>query len=247
MNWKLVSETRNACLRACTIGAAFTILIVFLQSIFGAFTNVILSLWVWVGILILPLFLCIWVSVSQNRYPSKLISTILHMTLVIGTWAYLIMLFFTKLSERIATNGNLSIIDYLQQSYYWLIPIEMILITGYIAVFYGKEFSSNPNEHTIHDLATEKAIFNQKTGNVFKKECFELIANNNLPGLFQKLKSELTRINSNDIKYVVLLEGQYNEVNQQKNLNLIKPEVAKIELNRIALGAISIAEDCGRI
>ena len=242
MAWKLLSETRRACLRAVLFGSAAVLLLVFAQTVGGILSDVVVQGWAWVLIVVLPVFLTLWASAMLNRYPAKIIHPTAHQSLVIGSWAYQLFALLTLLAEPFATREALSIVQYLAQSLWWLLPLQVILLVGYWLVFYRKDSLFKPNEQIILDFAAKKAAIWEAKGNLLRQQSFELVAANDLPGVFAKLKEAFNQSNSEDLKETILLQGQFTSLSQARALNTADPDKAQIELNRIAMAVLNLVE-----
>jgi hypothetical protein len=242
MTLKLLSETRRACFQVCLSGALMILLLVFVQTISGKLEDATGFAWIWViGTAILPLT-TVWISVLLNRYPSKLFQPGTHWALVAGTAFYFLLALITLLAEPFATRGDLSTVQYLGQSIWWLLPIEALLLAGYYLAFWRKDSLFRPNAQLILDFAAQKASAWQQKGNTLRQQCFESIASNDMPGAFNLLKSQFSASSGDDLNAVVLLQNQYNELSRQRDFNLVEPGQAQISLNRITMGLINLVE-----
>ncbi|MBK6996247.1 MAG: hypothetical protein IPH31_15450 [Lewinellaceae bacterium] len=242
MAWKLLSETRRACLRAGLAGTAAVLLLVFAQTVGGILSGVVAQAWGWVLLVLLPVLLLLWASAMFNRYPAKIIHPTAHQSLVWGSWTYQWLILLTLLAEPFATREDLSIVGYLAQSLWWLLPMEALLLVGYWLVFYRKDLIFKPNEKIILDFATEKAADSKDKGNLLRQQCFELVAANDLPGVFAKMKETFGKTGGDDLKESILLQGQFTALSKEKEMNMVDPGKAQIELNRIAMAVLNLVE-----
>ncbi len=154
----------------------------------------------------------------------------------------MLLALLTLLSEPFATRGELSMVQYLTQSYWWLLPMEAILLAGYGLVFFRKDSIFKPNEQIILDFAVQKAADWKGQGNSLRQQCFELIAANKLSSVFSIMKKQFEKTDRNDLNAVVLLENQFTEISRQRDLNLVEREEAQISLNRIVMGLMNLVE-----
>jgi hypothetical protein len=239
---KLLSETRRACFRVSLLGAIVLILLVFLQTVSGALTDAVIPGWLWAFGIAIPALLALWVSLLLNRYPTKLFQSGTHWALVGGSAAYYTLALLTLLAEPFATRGERSIVGYLTQSYDWLLPLEAILLGGYFMAFFRKESLFRPNAQLILDFAARKATDWEQKGNPIRQQCFELIAANDLPGVFDLLKTQFGKSNPEALKAAILLENQYRDTTRQRDLTLVEDGPAQVALNKIYMGIMNIVE-----
>lgn len=242
MTWKLLSETRRICLRTALIGLGLSLMLVFAQTVGGALSGLIVQGWGWTLLVLLPPFLMLWASAMLNRYPAKILHPGGHQALFWGTLAYYTFILITLLAEPLATREDLSIEAYLAQSLWWLLPLQALLIVGYWLVFYRKDSIFKANEKIILDFAEQKANEWKEKGHVLRHQCFELVAANDMPAVFEKIRSELEKSGSDALKEVVMYQGQFTSLSRERDLNTIDPEKAKIELNRIVQGVLNLIE-----
>lgn len=242
MTWKLLAETRRACLRVVLVGTALILLLIFAQTIGRILSGVEAQAWGWVFVVVLPVMLVLWASTLLNRYPAKIVHPNAHQSLVWGSFSYQLFALATLLAEPFAMREALSLVDYLALSLWWMLPMEVILLLGYWLVFYRKDLFFKPSEQVILDFAKQKAADWKGKGNLLRQQCFELLASNDLPGLFQKMKTEFEKSSQEDFKATLLLENQFNSVDRDRALNIVDFKEAQIILNRIVMGALNLVE-----
>lgn len=242
MAWKLLSETRRACLLAVLLGSAAVLLLVFAQTIGGKLSDVVAEGWAWALLVLLPALLSLWASAMLNRYPAKIIHPTAHQSLVLGSWAYILFTLLTLLAEPFATREKLSILGYLAQSLYWLLPMEALLLVGYWLVFYRKDLIFKPDERIILDFAAKKAAEWKDKGHLLREQCFELVAANDLPDAFAKMRETFGKTGGDDLKETILLQGQFTALEQARALNVADPAKAQIDLNRIGMSVLNLVE-----
>jgi hypothetical protein len=120
--------------------------------------------------------------------------------------------------------------------------MELLLLTGYGLAFFRKDSIFKPNEQIILDFAAQKASTWQGQGNTLRQQCFELIAANDLPGVFALAKAHLDKTGSPDLNAVILLENQWTELSRRRDLNLVESGEAQMNLNRILVGLMNVVE-----
>ncbi|MCB0523561.1 MAG: hypothetical protein KDC86_03480 [Saprospiraceae bacterium] len=240
--WKLLAETRKHCIRAAIVGAGLCVLLVFVQSVSGLLEGIMAQGWVWVMVIVLLPLLVLWASTFLNRYPAKIVRPLAHQALVYGSWLYFLLALFTLLSEPFATQGDRSLQQYLYQSLWWMMPLELILVVGYVLLFYRKNLIFKPNEQIILDFASQKAVAWENKGHVLRQQCFELIAANDLDGALGKMKEAFEKSGSADMNAAVLLESQFHNLSKERDLNMVDRDKAQVELNRITMAIMNLIE-----
>lgn len=240
--WKLLSETRKSCIWAALVGTAASVLLVFVQSVSGLLDGIMAQGWLWVMVAIMPALITLWASILLNRYPAKIVHPGAHQVLVWGSWTYFLLALATLLAEPFATQGERSLQQYLSQSLWWMLPLEIILIAGYWLVFYRKDLIFKPSEKVILELAAKKAAAWEGKGQLLRKQCAELIANSDLKGAFALMSAQFEKNGSPEYNAIVLLEGQYTNLARERDLDTIDRDKAQTELNRIAMGVINLVE-----
>ena len=242
MTWRLLSETRKQCILAALIGTALAVTLVFVQSVSGLLEGITALGWLWVMMVVLPALVVLWISILRNRYPAKIVHPTAHQTLVWGSWTYFLLALLTLLAEPLATRGSRSLQQYLTQSLWWTLPLELMLIAGYWLIFYRKDSIFKADEKIILDFAAQKAATWEAKGNLLRQQCFELIASNDMPGAFSKMKAVFEKAGSAELNAIVLLEGQYNSLLRDRDLNVVDRDKSQIELNRIVMGVLNLGE-----
>jgi hypothetical protein len=242
MNWKLLSETRRACLRVVLAGTSVVLLLVFTQTIGGVLSGMVVRGWTWALIVLLPVLLLLWASVMLNRYPAKIIHPTVHHSLVWGSFTFEAFSLITLLAEPFATREALSLADYLTQSLAWLLPMEGLLSIGYWLVFYRKDVFFKPNEKVILDFARKKAAEWKGKGHLLRNQCFEMMAVGDLPGVFAKMKETFEKTSAEDLKEAILLQGRFTALSREREMNMVDPDKAQIELNKIGMSILNLVE-----
>lgn len=240
--WKLLAETRRACLRMVLVGTALILLLVFAQTVGGVLAGIEALGWGWTLGIVLPVMLTLWASAMLNKYPAKIVHPNAHQSLVWGSLGYLLFVLLTLLAEPFALRGELSLRDYLFQSLAWLLPMELTLLLGYWLVFYKKDLFFKPSEQILLEFAAQKAAGIKGKGFLAREQCYELVAANDLAGLFANMKAHFEKGNKEDFNAVLLFENQFNQVSRERAMNTVDPKEAQITLNRIVMGALNLVD-----
>ncbi len=238
--WVLLSKTKKI---ALTIWSVLLVLITgltLLQTLTGQLSGMTGFAWMWTGIHLLPGFVVLFLSIMLDRQPARLVPQFAHRTLIGLTTLYLLLVLITLLAEPFATRGALSMWAYRQQSFGWLVPIQLILLVGYYLLFFKKKPIFQPGESDITLMAKKEAI---KWGDIqdqLRKECFELIAQGKLDQALEKLQTSIDQTGIGDPEQVYLLQSQYVENRNNQRMNLVSMEEYQRTQSRIALALMEL-------
>jgi hypothetical protein len=234
----LLADTRKKLLWLWLIFTAIIILLFLIQSITGKFEDIISTTWLWVFVNLLPSLLVLFVAVLLNKNPSKVLLVNTFRAVYASAWAYLLLLLVTLLALPFATVNN-SIEGYLNQAYLWLIPFQLILIALFILLYFRKENLLRPNAAIMQEYVNKKAEFAKRTGNNNQINAFNALINNDLNAVLILLKNNL-KDNKNEI---IILQSQYANWQEKRDLNLIQPADLQIELNVLTKAIVNYIEE----
>ncbi len=242
--WKLLSDTRRACLRASIIGTGLVFLLVMAETVSGKLEGAVGEVWLWSLGLTLPALAMLWFGTATNRYPTKLVAPGAHVALVWGSFGFQFLAFLTLLLEPLATRGATSIVQFLTQSLWWLLPFELLLLLGFGLVFYRKDSVFKPNSVAILDFAKNKAADWGKKGNTMAQAVFRLVAENHLTEALAQLRERFEQNGDADgYQAAILFSGQFQTLSRERDLNTVEPAQAQIALNRITMGVLNLADN----
>jgi Effector-associated domain 11 len=234
----LLADSRKKLLWLWLGFTAVIMLFTLIQTVTGKLEDIVGTTWLWVFINLLPALVLLLVAVLLNKNPSKVVlKTAFHLVFV-ATCAYLLFVLATQWTIPLATRDR-SIEDYLQQSYIWLVPLQLVLIIAFSILYFRKTPLFMPNEKILLEIVNKKAEYAKRTSNVKQQQAFDmLIAGDKMNDLFSFLRTHVTT----DTNDVIVLQGQYNEWTRQRDLNLATPEELKIALNKLTLASINYVE-----
>ncbi len=233
----LINETRAKCWRAWRSLPPVLILLFFIQTVSGRLHPEAPRAWAWLLAGLLPGLAVLWGSMWLNRHPAKLIQQTLHQALVGGSWFYLALLVLTPLAEPFAQMGGQSTVEFLQTSWLWLLPTQALLVVAYILAFLRKDALFRPDARLISAFAKEKAGHAQ---NDAQKQAFQLIAAGQLEQALNLVAGHLEQYGSTDHSAVILLQGEWATAVRNRALNLVDPDTAQRQINRITMGLLHL-------
>ena len=234
----LLADTRKKLLWLWISFTAIIILFVLVHTLTNKLEHIVGSTWLWAFINLLPALVVLLIGVLMNKNPSKVVLKTAFQFVYIASLAYLLFVLGTQFAIPMAAI-NMSIEDYLKQSYIWLIPFQAILIIAFSILYFRKMLFFKPNEKILLELVNKKAEYAQRKGITSQEQAYEmLLADDKMNDLFEHLKAHL-KTDKND---VLLIQSQYNEWQRQRDLNLLSSEELQRELNRITLASINYIE-----
>ncbi len=234
----LLADTRKRLLWLWLGFTAALILLVFVQTLTGKLEDIEAQAWTWIFAHLLPVLALLFAAVLWNKNPSKVLLRTTFLAIYLGALAYLLLVALTLLALPMAM-ANWSIAEYLAKSYTWLVPFQVILLLVFALLYFRKGPLFRPNAAIMQQYVAKKAEFAQRTGSVAQKEAFDLlIADDGLGPTLDYLRSQV----KTDVDGVVIIQGQYAEWRNQRDLNLLPPEALQRDLNRMTMTTIGYIE-----
>jgi hypothetical protein len=240
----LLADTRKRLLWLWLGFTAVIISLVFIQTLTGKFEGIERKAWLWVFTNQLPALILLLAAVILNKNPSKVLLQSTFNAVMWGTVVYLIFVLITLFALPFATI-NWSIEGYLNKSYLWLLPFQIVLLAAFWILYFKKQPLFRPNPTILQEYVAKKAEFAERTQNNDQKHAFNLlIADGKMPDLFDYLKTEFQKDNANrtEVNDILLLQNQYNNWRHNNDLNLATPEDLQRELNRQTIAIINLIE-----
>jgi hypothetical protein len=235
----LLADTRKKLLWLWLGFSIITILLVLIQTIAGKYEEMLGTTWLWVFVNLLPSLGLLFVAVLLNKNPSKVLLINTFRAVYASAWAYLLLLLLTLLALPFAT-ANYSIEAYLKDAYLWLLPFQIILLSVFCLLYFRKETLFRPNAAIMQEYVNKKAEFAQRKGSDAQNKAFAaLINDDDLTDVLTVLRDNLTS-SKNDI---IVLQSQYANWQQSRDLNLTPPDDLQRELNRLTMAIINYIEE----
>ena len=238
---------KNIRKKLLVLWAGFSIpvlLLVFTQTIMGKFGEIVGEIWIWVAVNLLPVLALLFIGVIQNKHGDKVIQRFVFRIILGFSILYLILLLMTQLGLS-ARSVEQSIHSYFMQSYKWLVPFQLLLISVFTLLFYRKQTVFQPSEQIIKNHFKEKAKSADSQNNAFQKEAFDKLIDRNFVGLFEQIKlhTKETIDDSDKFNETILLQGQYNQWKKDTDMNLIDTKDAQITINRISMALVNLIDE----
>jgi hypothetical protein len=240
--WILLADTRKKLLNVWMIFAAFILGLFLLMTFVGKFEDIEGRSWLWLLTQLLPMLTLLFIGVTLNPQPSKVIKKTYFQTVFYGAIAYLLLVLMTLMGMQLwlLSNTEGSILDYFQLSCFWLLPFQaVLLVTVYILYFQNTKLLQ-ANEKILLAYAQKKAEHANRFGSLVQKQAFDHLLKNDYSSVFDLLEKNLT--DKDDRNMSVVIKGQFSELNRQTGFGTLEPAEAQRVLNRITLALIEMIE-----
>jgi len=220
------------------------LLLVFVQTILGKFGEIVGEIWIWVAVNLLPVLALLFIGAIQNKHGDKVIQRFVFRIILGFSILYLLLLLMTQLGMSVRT-GDQSIHSYFMQSYQWLVPFQLFLLSVFTTLFYRRQAVFQPSEEIIKNHFKEKAKAADNHNNAFQKQAIDKLIDRNFVGLFEQLKLHTKEgiDDSDKFNETVLLQSQYNEWKKNTEMNLIDTKDAQITINRISMALVNLIDE----
>lgn len=240
--WILLADTRQKLLKVWLTFTATFIALFLIMTLAGKFEGIIGLAWLWAFVIILPILALLYIGVAMNPQPSKVIKKASFQVLFYGAMAYLFLVLATLLGMQawLSANSEESVLDYLQMSYLWILPFQVVLLVAIWILYFTKTKLLQPNEKILLEYAEKKADYAQRFGSLPQKTAFDALLKNDYPSVFELLKKNLT--DNQDRNFSLILQGQYTNLTEKQGFNIIEPADAQREFNRITMALVDIIE-----
>lgn len=239
--WILLSEARSKLLRIWNIGTAVLLLFLLVQQITGMIANVQMAVWGWFFISLLPGLLLLNGSAWLRRRSDKVLSPGAFRALFWLEMLYVLLLFFFFFFSRAAINWN----DYGLDEYYLrslriLAPFNLLLIAGFVLLFYTRENPFKPSPIVVQSLAATKSAAAQQKNLPQQAACFEAVRQGDLPRLFDLMEHWFSQHAPASLSALSVFKGQYHQIRQASDLQTILQGESQVALNRLTVGLIDL-------
>jgi len=234
--WIPLSRTMLSCLLPWTVGTILVILVVFIQTLTGKLGEAAPTVWCWAAVLLLPGLALLSGGLILNRYAGQHTPPAAHHLLRGLAWLYLLLVLLTLFNMLQNDHG---LVVYFQNSYWWLAPLNGLLLAGFGLVFWRKEQIFQPDQKVILELAGQRLTEAVRQGDSLRQTLFEAISAGELSRAFstlQKSKAPDDRIQAD----IAVLMGEFAQLIRNRDLNLIAPAEAQRQLNRITVALINL-------
>lgn len=234
--WKSLSRTMHFSLLPWAVCTALVLLMVFVQTITGKLGDAAPVVWCWAGVLLLPGLAMLLGGALLSRYAGQHTPPAAHYLLLALLWLYLVLVLLTLLNMLQNDHG---LIAYFQGSYWWLAPLNVLLLAGFGLFFWRKVPIFQPDQKVILEMAGKQLKKAVQQGDAFRQSLLEAVSAGELPRAFstlQQSKAPDDKIQAD----IAVLQGEYTQLIRNRELNLIAPADAQRQLNRITVALIHL-------
>lgn len=240
--WVFISKTRRWCFSISIV----VLLITLLQTLTGKYSDSIVWVWLLDLILIIPILVLLWINWNLRRFSGRIVSKTTHRIFVWGTIVYYLLILMAILSEPLLMHTyGWSGSQIRIQSFFFLFPIEIILLLLYWLLFYKGKFQLIQDQNLLTefiDQAGGELLDSQDDFVQLQKRCHDLIATNNLGEACQHMREFFENHHQRKVKDIVLLQRQFNESSYHFKMGLATYEQVQVVNNRIAFAILEILD-----
>lgn len=241
--WLLVRTVRQRLMKWWNPLVLLTLIVFTAQTVFGRFLGIEGHSWMWLMVNLSPASLLLFSGVWFEKHTEKLVSPNTNRLLSGLTIFFPLLILLTLFMIRAALDsGDLSVKDYFLRSYFWLMPINLLLCCGLSILMFRKKGILQPNASIIQEVAYNESSLAKNKGYILSQQCLDLIARNELIAAFGLLESAFSD-DTEIFNQVILLRSRYNRLQEEKNLNVIEQSVAQIAYNQIVVATLNLAKD----
>ncbi len=246
----LVGQARQKLIRAWSIFFPIIFMWILGQLIFGKFAGYELHLLLWFSVLVLLPFLLLFLGGIIEKYPNRLINRGAYLLLWYVSLLYLLLVLLTKFAEGLALQYNASfgdtggsgLIGYLNLSYIWLLPFDLLLVVGFYFYLYYDNQNAQSKEQAYKTIAKANAVKWQAKGNEDKKRWGELIAKGQLEKALEEITGFLKTHNSSYYDQVLLIKNRLHTLQMDTLGERISYEDATVSRNKIIANILYILD-----
>ena len=234
--WIPLSRTLRSCILIWIVTTVLVILLVLAQTLTGKLGEAAPTVWLWTALLLLPGLGLLLSGSVLNRHAGKLAPPAPNLLLKALTVLYMLLILLTLFFMLQNDHG---LIVYFRESYWWLAPLKILLLIAFWLAFWRKEQLFQPDQRVILELAGARMKAAQAEGDRLRSVLFEAIAAGDMQKAFETMKQSRApddRVHAD----LAVLQGEFFQLNRNRDLNLIAPAEAQRQLNRITVALINI-------
>ena len=210
------------------------LLLVLIQTISGKFEGIEGTAWTWVAINLFPVLGLLLFGAIQNKYPGKPIQIFIFRIIWITSFLFLLLLLMTLLGMTAGT-ANQSIESYLNQSYKWLLPFQILLIGIFFLLYFKKRSIFQVNEKILKNHIQSKANKAKQQANLPQQQAFDQLQAGNYTQLFDHLQNHFNDTSSDEHTATVVFQSRYNKWKNDTDLDVVDKAEAQRSLNELVV------------
>jgi hypothetical protein len=238
--WMLLADVRRRLLPWWLALSALILALLLVQTLFGKYAGIEGQVWFWGSFLLLPGLLLLLLSAWLNKHSARIVAPSAYRALWGLTLLFLLLTLGTLLLAQLAIEKNDYGLDtWLRKSYAWLAPLNILLCTGLVLLFYRRQELFQPGSEVMIRLAGEKA---HRARHPVAAQVFESLAQNNLDLAFDRLQRHFEACSVPDLHHILVLRNEYRNLVRARQSDIIDPEKAQRQLNRLTLSLLEITD-----
>lgn len=211
-------------LKRWSIGFAVIFAIILLQQFIGnAYEPFANKAWIWLAVVNLPLFIFLVQKMEYKAFVHNPIDELIHR----GIGFYYILVVASVVLRPLT---HFSPIDALQNAYFYLIPLELILIILLLRNPFVLKISAK-----IPDLPTKREKL--------KKDLRNLLGKSEIGEVIENLKKYYYNRNEKRYNDMISMEGRWNKLQGDFHMKRITKEDADVETTKITQALLAVISD----
>ena len=243
-NWILLSEVRGKLLNVWLLVFALMTIFLLIQTSTGMIQGIKRIVWGWHFLCLLPGLVLLIGSTWLTKHLDKALPLNVYRSLFGLGILYLLLVLLVFIFSRKAISMNDYGLDvYYPKSLWILVPINLMVISGLGIVLFLKDSTKKPNSEGVLQLIQEKIEVATANQYSFQASCFKSIRNGEIKEAFENTSSWFEQKDAKTYSHLILLQGQYNLLQKDLNLNTISRNESQIQLNKIMVSLIDVIND----
>ena len=240
--WKLLAESRSLLLKWWHGVSFILLLFIIIQQVTSKIAGIETIVWTWYFVLLLPSIVLLNVHAFLNKHSDKALHPRIYRLLLGLSIGFLSLMFLTFLLAQFAVEMNDYGLDvYFLQSYRYLGPLSILLVLGFVLVFYKRNNLLKPSNQAVLAIAKTKAQEAEQQTKPIRKACLGLIGDGDLTAALDKMTAYFSKNDDEGLQHLILLKSQISSIENSVELSTIESESANVSLNRITIGLIDLA------
>lgn len=211
-----------------------------IQSSTGLIEGIEMKVWLWFFVAFSPFFFLLFAGFGIKKQSGKTLPFSVYRSQFWGTTFYLLLILLVFLFSRKSIDANDFGLDiYYKKSLWILLPFNFILTFIFISsLFFNDELSGQE----VFNMANEKIQISRKAHLVHRETCLNNISEGDISAALKETTNWFRKSGKRSYEDVILLEGRFNQLQQEINRNTISVQEAEIRRNKISVALIELIQ-----
>ncbi|MCB0635880.1 MAG: hypothetical protein KDC54_04655 [Lewinella sp.] len=239
----LVRETQLRLRRQWLPAALLIVLLVLLQTVFGHYRGIETEAWLWILLALAPVTVLLYAARWIKPYVPGMVEPSALRSYRSLLWIYALLILLTILLSQAAVNLNdWGLKDYMGRSLWWLLPTNLLTLGGLADLLLRNKTGNGPTSDAIAREAQARSERIDTDQHPLRKKCLVCIGESDLPGAMALLEQHFEEIADNrSLNQLIIRKGEYQRLVRSMEREVIAPEEAQRQLNRIALALLEMS------